>query len=36
MNSQVDYLGGEGFDGVVGKDTIAKMEEILKKQENEE
>ena len=33
---QLDYLGGEGFDGVVGKDTIAKMEEILKKQENEE
>jgi hypothetical protein len=33
---QIDYLGGEGFDGVVGKDTIAKMEEILKKQENEE
>ena len=33
---QLDYLGGEGFDGVVGEDTIAKMEEILKKQENEE
>ena len=33
---QLDYLGGEGFDGIVGKDTIAKMEEILKKQENEE
>ena len=33
---QLDYLGGEGFDGVVGKNTIAKMEEILKKQENEE
>jgi len=33
---QLDYLGGEGFDGVVGKDTISKMEEILKKQENEE
>ena len=33
---QLDYLGGEGFDGVVGKDTLVKMEEILKKQENEE
>lgn len=33
---QLDYLGGEGFDGVVGKNTITKMEEILKKQENEE
>jgi len=36
MNFQVDYLDEEGFDGVVGKDTITKMEEILKKQENEE
>ena len=36
MDFQSDYLDEKGFDGVVGKDTIAKMEEILKKQENEE
>ncbi len=36
MDFQADYLDEKGFDGVVGKDTISKMEEILKKQENEE
>ena len=36
MDFQSDYLDKTGFDGVVGKDTITKMEEILKKQENEE
>ena len=36
MDFQSDYLDETGFDGVVGEDTIVKMEEILKKQENEE
>jgi|11_taG_2_1085331.scaffolds.fasta_scaffold00102_33 hypothetical protein len=36
MDFQSDYLDEKGFDGIVGKNTIAKMEEILKKQENEE